>query len=85
MLEVKIKLLVFFFVPLVMQKVQKVESIYIQSIVIAKQQAKREQAHSVYLHVVENVKRRVLIHGMVRKQQVKMNRLKESKFVLCVL
>ena len=46
------KLLVFSFVPLVIQKVQKVQRALIYR-VAAKQRAKREQTHPVYLHVVE--------------------------------
>ena len=46
---------------------------------IAKQQAKREQAHPVYLHAVENMKRwRALIHRMIRKQQVKTEQTKRK-------
>ena len=49
---VKLKLLVFFFVPIVTRKVQKLEACIIYR-VIPKQRAKRVQTHLVYLHAVE--------------------------------
>ena len=44
---------------------------------VAKQQAKREQTHPVYLHAVEKYKKvDMLIHKMIRKQQVKYEYIK---------
>ena len=54
-MEVKLKLLVFSFVLLVMQKVQNMESVDIQS--DAKQNAKKEQIHPVCLHAIEKHKK----------------------------
>ena len=54
-MEVKLKLLVLFFVPLLMQKVKKVKSINIQS--DCETQAKREQTYPVFLHSVKNYKK----------------------------
>ena len=54
-LKVKLKLLVFSFVLLVMQKVQNMESVDIQS--DAKQNAKKEQIHPVCLHAIEKYKK----------------------------
>ena len=53
-MEVKLKPLFFFFVPLVMQKVQKVESLNLQS--DCKTTSKKRTDSSVYLHAVEKYK-----------------------------
>ena len=50
-MDLKLKLLVFLFVPLKMQKVQKLESINIQS--EYETLSKREQTNPVCLHAVE--------------------------------
>ena len=50
-LEVKLKLLVFFFVPLRMSKVQRWSALIYR--VIAKQRAKRKQTHPVCSHAGE--------------------------------
>ena len=54
-LKVKLTLLVFSFVLLVMQKVQKWRVLIYR--VIVKQHAKREQTHPVYLHAMEKYKK----------------------------
>ena len=49
---------------------------------VAKQQAKREQTHPVYLHAVEKYKKvDMLIHKMIRKKQVKYEHKKNSCFL----
>ena len=50
-MEVKLNLLFFPSVPIVMQKVQKVQALIYR--VIPKQRVKRKQAHPVCLHAVE--------------------------------
>ena len=74
-LEVKSKLLVFSSVPLVMQKVQKVQ------VLIYRQHVKRKQTHPVCLHAVEKYKKvdSNNIHRTIMKQQVKNEQIKRKQ------
>ena len=82
---VKLKLLVFFFVPLVMRKVQKVESIYyITEWLRNNEQKEYRLILCIYKHWKNTKRWRALIHRMIRKQRVKTEQIKRKTNLFCV-